>query len=51
MKTTQETAPVVDIAKLPTHWLKKSAQDKPEDVVSALWQLRNFMMKDVLRQN
>lgn len=37
----------VDVAKLPTQWLDKRAQEKPEEVVNALWNLRNLMMKDV----
>lgn len=51
LKTNQETAPTVDVTKLPSNWLRKSVQNKPEDVVTALWQLRNFMMRDILRNN
>lgn len=48
IRATQETTPAVDTARLPTQWLGKRAHDKPEAVVNALWQLRDFMMKDVL---
>lgn len=49
LRTTQETAPSVDISKLPTNWLHKSIQNKPEEAVSALWRLRNYMMRDVVQ--
>ena len=49
LKTTQETALNVDVAKLPSHWLRPSIQQKPDEVANALWQLRNFMMKDILQ--
>lgn len=48
IRTTQATAPTVDVSKLPVQWLGQHAQDKPEEVVNALWHLRNFMLKDVL---
>jgi hypothetical protein len=49
LKATQETVQAVDISKLPTSWLGKRAKDKPEEVVNALWELRNYMMKDILQ--
>lgn len=49
LKANPETTPSVDVAKLPTNWFGKNTEDKTDDVVSALWQLRNFMMKDVLQ--
>lgn len=47
MKSTRETVNV-DVSKLPTHWLGNRAKDKPEEVVDALWKLRNFMWRDAL---
>ncbi|KAG4079697.1 hypothetical protein HA402_009083 [Bradysia odoriphaga] len=49
LRTTQETAPAVDLSKLPINWLHKSVQSKPEEAVSALWRLRNYMMRDVVQ--
>lgn len=49
IKANQEATPTVDLTKLPTQWLGAKAQEKPEEVVNALWQLRNHMMKDVLQ--
>lgn len=34
------------MAKLPVSWLGKKAQDKPEEVVDALWNLRTLMWRD-----
>lgn len=47
MKATRETVNV-DSSKLPTHWLGSRAKDKPEEVIDALWKLRNFMWRDAL---
>lgn len=40
-----------DTSRLPTHWLGERAKDKPEAVVDALWNLRNFMWRDALALN
>uniref|UniRef100_A0A182Q1C5 Polybromo-1 n=1 Tax=Anopheles farauti TaxID=69004 RepID=A0A182Q1C5_9DIPT len=45
----RETIPNTDVNRLPTQWLGKRAPDRPEAVVDALWQLRNFMMKEVIQ--
>lgn len=37
----------VDTAKLPTNWIGYGDK-RPEEVTSALWKLREHMMKDVL---
>lgn len=37
-----------DRSRLPTHWLGEKAKEKPEEVVDALWNLRNFMWRDAL---
>lgn len=44
-----ETAPPINVSRLPSHWLGKAGQEKPDDVVNALWNLRNYMMKDVVQ--
>lgn len=45
----RESAPVVDVAKLPTQWLRPEVlAQRPDDAVAALWKLRDYMMKDVL---
>lgn len=44
----RETAPAVDVAKLPTHWLRPEVAQRPDEAVQALWKLRDYMMKDVL---
>ncbi|KFB53399.1 AGAP001099-PA-like protein [Anopheles sinensis] len=49
LTATKETVPITDANRLPTHWLGKRARDRPEAVVDALWQLRNFMMKEVIQ--
>ncbi|XP_058063027.1 protein polybromo-1 [Anopheles bellator] len=49
LTATRESIPNTDVNRLPTHWLGKRAKDRPEAVVSALWQLRNFMMKEVIQ--
>ncbi|XP_053671633.1 protein polybromo-1 [Anopheles nili] len=46
---TRETIPNVDVNRLPVQWLGKNAQDRAEVVVDALWQLRNFMMKEIIQ--
>lgn len=48
LKAKRETVPSVDATKLPLNWLGPNAQEKSEDAVKALWQLRNYMMKDVI---
>lgn len=48
IRAQESTVPRTDPAKLPLNWIGHKAQDNPERVVSALWQLREFMMKDVL---
>lgn len=48
LRAAQDNTSAVDISKLPTQWLGKRAQEKPEQVVNALWNLRHYMMKDVL---
>lgn len=40
-----------DTSKLPTHWLGEKAKEKPEEVVDALWNLRNYMWRDALALN
>uniref|UniRef100_A0AAG5D381 Polybromo-1 n=1 Tax=Anopheles atroparvus TaxID=41427 RepID=A0AAG5D381_ANOAO len=45
---TKETIPNTDVNRLPTQWLGKRAREAPEAVVDTLWQLRNFMMKEVI---
>jgi protein polybromo-1 len=35
-------------SRLPVHWLGERAKEKPEEVVDALWNLRNFMWRDAL---
>lgn len=37
-----------DTSRLPTHWLGARGKEKPEEVVDALWKLRNFMWRDAL---
>ena len=42
----------IDINKLPIQWLgNKVKKDTDENVINALWSLRNFMLKDVLQLN
>ncbi|XP_063701796.1 protein polybromo-1-like isoform X2 [Culicoides brevitarsis] len=48
LRATQDNTAAVDISKLPTQWLGKRAQEKPDQVVNALWNLRHYMMKDLL---
>lgn len=47
--TEMETAPPINVSRLPGHWLGKAGREKPDDVVNALWSLRNYMMKDVVQ--
>lgn len=47
LKATRETI-THDTSRLPTHWLGARAKDKPEEVVDALWKLRNFLWRDSL---
>ncbi|XP_055539824.1 protein polybromo-1 isoform X1 [Wyeomyia smithii] len=49
LTATRETIPNQDASRLPTHWLSKKGREKPEAVVDALWQLRGFLMKDVIQ--
>lgn len=44
-----DTPPSVSISRLPTHWLGRRGREQPEEVVNALWDLRNHMMKDVVQ--
>ncbi|XP_050071775.1 protein polybromo-1 [Anopheles maculipalpis] len=45
---TRETVPNTDVNRLPSQWLGKRAQDRSDAVVDALWQLRNFMMREII---
>lgn len=47
MKATRENISH-DISRLPVQWLGGRAKNKPEEVVDALWKLRNFMWRDAL---
>lgn len=47
LKATRENI-THDISRLPTHWLGARGKEKPEQVVNALWKLRNFMWRDAL---
>lgn len=47
LKATRETLGH-DTSRLPTQWLGERAKEKPEEVVDALWNLRNFMWRDAL---
>lgn len=38
-------------SRLPVQWLGERAKEKPEEVVDALWNLRNFMWRDALALN
>lgn len=38
-------------SRLPVHWLGEKAKEKPEEVIDALWNLRNFMWRDALTLN
>ncbi|XP_058446489.1 protein polybromo-1 isoform X2 [Malaya genurostris] len=49
LTATRDNIPNQDVSRLPTHWLAKKGRDKPEVVVDALWQLRGFLMKDVIQ--
>lgn len=49
IKASQETISKIDVNRLPTNWLGKRVPEKQEDVISAMWNLRNYMMKDVLQ--
>lgn len=45
----QSQAPAsIDLSHIPTKWLGQHAKDKPEVVANAVWNLRKFMMKDVI---
>jgi len=44
-----ETTPPVHPHRLPAHWLGNTSKEKSDEVVNALWDLRDFMMKDVVR--
>lgn len=50
MKATKESLGT-DTSRLPTHWLGEKAKDKPEEVIDALWNLRNYMWRDALALN
>lgn len=45
LKATRENV-THDTSKLPLHWLGARGKEKPEQVVDALWKLRNFMWRD-----
>jgi protein polybromo-1 len=47
MRVTRETVNH-DLTKLPTQWLGERGKQKPEEVIDALWKLRNFMWRDAL---
>lgn len=47
LKATRETI-THDTSRLPTQWLGARAKNKPEEVIDALWNLRNFMWRDAL---
>lgn len=47
LKATRETLSS-DTSRLPTHWLGEKAKEKPEEVVDAIWNLRNLMWRDAL---
>lgn len=50
LKAREETVlQSVDAAKLPMNWIGYGDKAKPDEVASALWQLREHMMKDVLQ--
>lgn len=49
LTATRESVPNQDVNRLPVHWLGKKGREKPEAVVDALWQLRGFLMKDVIQ--
>jgi protein polybromo-1 len=47
LKATRENV-THDLSRLPTQWLGARGKEKPEEVVDALWKLRNFMWRDAL---
>lgn len=49
LTATRETVPSQDVSRLPVHWLGKRGREKPEAVIDAIWQLRGFLMKDVVQ--
>nr|XP_029731908.1 protein polybromo-1-like isoform X3 [Aedes albopictus] len=49
LTATRESIPNQDASRLPVHWLGKKGREKPEAVVDAIWQLRGFLMKDVIQ--
>lgn len=49
MKATPETSTVPDASKLPFHWLGPKSPEKSGDAINALWDLRNYMAKDIVR--
>lgn len=49
LKATQESVPAVDMSRLPTHWLDSRGKEQPEEIVKAIWNLRNYMMKDIVQ--
>lgn len=49
LKAREETVPAVEPSKLPLNWISYKDQTKPEEVATALWKLRDYMMKDVLQ--
>ncbi|XP_055708043.1 protein polybromo-1 isoform X1 [Phlebotomus papatasi] len=49
LKATQESVPAVDVSRLPTHWLDSRGKEQPEEIVKAIWNLRNYMMKDIVQ--
>lgn len=48
LRAREDTVPQVDTSKLPLNWIEYGDKTKPEEVASALWKLRDYMMKDVL---
>lgn len=47
LKATRENI-THDMSRLPTQWLGARGKEKPEEVIDAIWKLRNFMWRDAL---
>lgn len=52
MRAQMDHSSIPDVSRLPTHWLASHSRVKSNggsaDVVSTLWALRDYMMKDAL---
>jgi len=52
MRAHMDHSSIPDVSRLPTHWLASHSRDKSNgtaaEVVSTLWSLRDYMMKDAL---